>query len=329
MARLMMKSRILLGILLISAVLAGGFRYGGRFALQPFQGDAAVTGKVTAGGELRADNGVLRLKETTTPTPVSTYAYIYTTSANELFWTDGGGTEHLLHGDSFSDLWYNGDATPVSIAAQNAMTLINIMESVRGQDDLGNAVASTSNNEITIGANGGGVYIMSHHSSVTVAGGAKKGMMIVAGVEFATPKAITNVTDDTVSPIIVTSNGHGFLKGDMIEILGVLVNAAANGSFRASAVDANTITLINLDGTATTGDGDYDEGTPTGNITHCYPGDMATRRIVNQTDIGAMSAGGLVRLVAGDKVALYVANLVDANNLSVLITSIGIDRVGD
>ncbi len=293
--------------------------------------DATVssTTTMTASGELRADNGILRLKETTTPTPVDTYAYIYSTDVNELFWTDGAGTEHLLHGDSFSDLWYNGDTTPVAIAAQNKMALINIMESIRGEDDLLNAVASTANNEITIGANGGGVYIMSHHSSVTVAGGAKKGMMIAAGIEFATPRDITNVTDDTVSPIIVTSNGHGILKGDMIEIAGVLVNLAANGSFRASAVDTNTITLINLDGTATTGDGDYDEGTPTGDITHCYPGDLASRRIVNQTDIGAMSAGGLVALVAGDKVALYVANLADASNLSVFIASIGIDRVGD
>lgn len=305
------------------------------------EADADVVGDLTAGtvesdaevvanGELQADNGILRLAETVTPSADENFGKVYTKDTNGLFFQDGAGFEHLLHGDAFSDLWYHGAATPVGIGAQNAMTLINIMENVRGEDDLGNAVGSTADNEIEIGVNGAGTYNISHNEAITVAGGVKKEMLIAVGVELATPFVITNVTDDTVSPIVVTIGaGHGILNGDMVEISGVLVNDAANGSFIASAVDATTLTLVDLDNGTTTGDGDYDEGTPTGSITHCYPGTLVAHRIVNQSDVGSMSASGKFNLSAGDKVAMYVANLDDSNNLSVLIMNLDITRVGD
>ncbi len=272
----------------------------------------------------------LALKEITTPTAIPGYAKIYPKADNVLYFQDGAGSENLLHGDAFSDLWYHGPDTSVTIAAVNTMTLVNIMENVRGEDDLGNAVGSPANNNIVIGASGGGIYNVSHHASITVAGGAKKEMLITADVKFATPPDITNVTDDTVSPIVVTIGaGHNIKNGDMIEIVDVLVNTAANGSFMASAVDATTITLIDLDGGATTGNGDYDEGTPTGNITHCYPGDLVAHRVVSQTDIGSVSATGSIPMVAGDEIAVYVANVDDGNNLSVVAVSLDIERIGD
>ncbi len=290
--------------------------------------DATVssTTEMIASGELRADNGVLRQVETTPPTPVAGHGYLYTTSANELFWIDGDGNTHLLHGDAFSDLWYHGPATPVAIAAVNTMALINIMENVRAEDDGGNAVGSTANNNITIGAGGAGVYLVSWHASITVAGGAKKQMLIAAGLKFATPRVITDVTDNTVSPIVVTSVAHGILNGDMVEISGVGGNAAAIGSFRIDNKAPNTFELVDLDNGPTTGSGDYTSG---GLITHCYPGDTVAHRVVNQTDIGSMSATGAIAMVASDEMAAYVANVADGNNLSVVAISLEIVRIGD
>ncbi|KKL55944.1 hypothetical protein LCGC14_2250370, partial [marine sediment metagenome] len=174
---------------------------------------------------------VLFLSETTTPTAVDSHGAIYTTSDNELFWQDGGGTEHLLHGDAFSTIWFHGVSTvPVVIAAQNALTKIDSFTVVGHEDDLANVVGSVSTNDLTLSAIGGGEYEISFHGSVTATGGADKKMLVAVGIILATPKDITDVTDNTVSPIVITSIAHGLENGDMVEIVDVVGNTAAKGS---------------------------------------------------------------------------------------------------
>lgn len=69
------------------------------------------------------------------------------------------------------------------------------------------------------------------------------------------PVAITDVTDDEVTPIVVTSVGHGLITGDEVLIEGVLGNTAANGVWIITWLSANT---FSLDGSL--GNGDYISG---------------------------------------------------------------------
>ena len=278
--------------------------------------------------------GVLFFQETTTPTPIANYGAIYTKNNNELFFQDGAGTEHLLHGDSFSNIWFH-DATPVAsatevaISTEDTFTKIDSFTVVGHEDDLANLVGSSANDNLTLSSIGGGEYEISFHASVTATGGADKEMMVALGITLATAKDITNVTDDTITPIVITSTAHGLENGDMVEIAGVLVNTAANGSFIVDSKATDTFEIIALDGTATTGNGNYDEGTPTGDVTIEYPGNMVTRTEVRGATLVAISATGVHILANSDVLAMYVANLDGVTNLTVAAVSLDAVRVGD
>ena len=270
------------------------------------------------------------MNETTTPTPIANHGAIYTKSNNELFWMDGAGNEHLLHGDAFSEIWFhNANTVEVTIATEDAFTKIDSFSVVGNEDDLINVVGSTATNDLTLSSIAGGEYELSFHASVTATGGADKEMMIAVGFTLATPKDITDVTDDTVSPIVITSTAHGFEDGDMVEQVGILVNTAANGSFIVDNKTANTYEIVALDGTATTGNGDYDEGTPTGDVTIEYLGNMVVHREVRGASLGAVSATGVHIVANNDVLAVYVANLDGITNLTVAAISFDAFRVGD
>lgn len=276
------------------------------------------------------DTGIMYLKETTTPTPIADHAVIYTTSDNELFFQDGAGTNHLLHGDSFSNIWFSSPSTvEVTISAQNVFTKIDSFTAIGHEDDLLNLVGNITTNTLTLSAIAEGEYEVSYHGSVTATGGADKLMMFVFGITLATPKDITNVTDDTVTPIVITSVAHNLDNGDMVEIAGVLGNTAANGSFFVSSKANDTFEIIALDNSATTGNGDYNEGSPTGDVTIWYPGNMMIRRAVRGADLGAISATGLHIFANSDVLSLYVANLSGTTNLTVATVSFDADRIGD
>lgn len=58
-----------------------------------------------------------------------------------------------------------------------------------------------------------------------------------------TTGSITATTGNAVTPIVVTSNGHGLSVGQYVEIQGVVGNTTTNGYWRISAQDTNTFTL--------------------------------------------------------------------------------------
>ena len=272
--------------------------------------------------------------ETTAPTADDGYGKIWTDTDNELWFQSGDGNNHLLHGDAFSNIWYHGSTTgamtvEVTISTQNALALIDSFTVVGHEDDLLNIVGSASTNNLTLSAIAGGEYEISFHGSVTATGGADKEMLICLGITLATLKDITDVTDNLVSPIVITSTAHGLEDGDMVQILGVLGNTAANGSFIVSSKADDTFEIIDLSGGATTGNGDFNQGSPTGDITIWYPGNMMVHRMVRGADLGAISATGLHILANSDKLALYVANLSGDTNLTVSTVSLSADRVGD
>jgi len=286
------------------------------------------TGVIEYEGKILVD--VLHLNETTTPTAIADAGALYTKNNNELFFQDGAGFEHLLHGDAFSNIWFHGASTvEVTISAQDAFTKIDSFTVVGNEDDLANVVGSVSSNNLTLSSIAAGEYEISFHASITATGGADKEMVVVLGLTLATAKDITNVTDNTVTPIVITSTGHGLENGDMVEIVNVLGNTAANGSFIVDSKAADTFEIVALDGAATTGNGDYNEGSPTGDVTIEYPGNMVIHREVRGADLGAISATGVHILSNSDVLALYVANLDGTTNLTVGAVSLDAFRIGD
>lgn len=72
-------------------------------------------------------------------------------------------------------------------------------------------------------------------------------------------KAITGATN--ASPIVITSNNHGFQNGDIVVHRGIGGNTAANGTFRVASQTTNTYAIVTVkDGLNTTGNGAYTSG---------------------------------------------------------------------
>ena len=60
--------------------------------------------------------------------------------------------------------------------------------------------------------------------------------------------AISGAT--SANPIVITAPAHGLSTGNQVQISGVQGNAAANGTFTITVVDANTFSLNGVDGSA-------------------------------------------------------------------------------
>ena len=267
----------------------------------------------------------LALKEITTPTAVPGYARIYPKANNELFYQDGAGTEHLLHGDAFSNLWFHSavqDTVEISTAA--TFTLIDSFENIGSQDDLGNVVGDTANNDFTIGVNGAGEYKAIFHASIASAASASE-MIMAIGVTLASPIDVTGATNAT--PIVVTSVAHGLLNGDMVTIAGATGNTAANGDWMVTSKTDDTYALINLAGANSVGNGAYNASS--GNVTIKYPGNIVIHREVGFGALGVGGANGDTPLSPSDKVKLYVANVDATRDLLISIVNMEIDRIGD
>lgn len=72
------------------------------------------------------------------------------------------------------------------------------------------------------------------------------------GEEGTLSGSVTGATN--ASPIVITSAGHGLATGDIVRILGVLGNTAANGLFQVTVTGSNTFSI------PATGNGAYTSG---------------------------------------------------------------------
>lgn len=102
-------------------------------------------------------------------------------------------------------------------------------------------------------------------------------------------KAITNATNAT--PIVVTSNSHGYANGDIIVIGGVLGNTAANGKFIVAGQTANTINLTAYPGGSNVaGNGAYVSGGHMLNLTTVqYYGDVDAGVVGTPQTLGSVT----------------------------------------
>lgn len=79
-------------------------------------------------------------------------------------------------------------------------------------------------------------------------------------------KQITGATNAT--PIVITSNSHGYSNGDRVVIFGVGGNTNANGVFKVANVTTNTFELTNQDtGANIAGNAAYTSGGQAINVT--------------------------------------------------------------
>lgn len=112
-------------------------------------------------------------------------------------------------------------------------------------------------------------------------------------------KQVTGATNAT--PIVITSTSHGFSNGDVVGIVGVGGNTAANGIFKIANVAASTFELTNVDtGANIAGNGAYTSG---GSILNFTLAD-------NLDDISAALVGTAVTL-ASKTSTLGVADAAD------------------
>ena len=269
--------------------------------------------------------GGLTFKEISAPTADDAYGKIWTESNNELFYQSGDGNTHLLHGDAFSNIWFH-NVTPdvVEITTAALFTLVDSFENIGEQDDLSNAVGNTTNNDITIGAGGAGKYKMTFHASISSETAASE-MVLAMGVTLNTPIDVTGASNTT--PIIVTSNGHGLMNGDMVTIDGGTGNGAVDGDWIVTSVSANAFTLIDLTGANSVGNGPYDASSA--DVTIKYPGNLVIHREVGFGALGVGGANADVSLAVSDKVKLYVANVDATRDLLVAIVNMELFRIGD
>ncbi len=284
---------------------------------------APTHGLEVAGETLLED--ALHIKEITTPTPIAGHGTLWTNAANELRMFSGDGVEHLVHGSAFSNIWFHGlSSSAVNIINQNEFAKVEIFDVVGDEDDETNAVGSSANNEIVIGTNGAGSYEIGFNASIT-AQGATRTFVLAAGIEFAALLDVTAATN--ASPIVVTVVGHPFKKGDMVTLAGATTNTAANGDWFVTTPTADTFELYDMGGAASTGNGVYDASS--GDITHCYAGNVMMHRSVNQTAVGFGGPSGDVSLLVGDKISVYALNLDAATDLNVFQVSLHINREDD
>ena len=271
------------------------------------------------------EGGLLTLKETTEPTADDSYGKIWTESNNELFYQSGDGATHLLHGDAFSNMWFHGlNRDVVEITTANLFTLINSFDVVGEEDDLTNVVANTTNNDMTIGTNAAGKYSLTFHASITSSSAASE-MIVAMGITLATPLNITGATNTT--PIVITSNGHGLEKGDMVTIDGCTGNDAADGDWFVSVAGTDMFTIVTLAGANSVGNGVYNSGS--GDVDIKYPGNLLIHRKVSLNDLVGGGANADMNLNASDKIKMYGVNIGATRDLEIAIINYEIFRIGD
>jgi len=299
----------------------GGIRVGGASNYT----DIDASGFFTQAGTAITTLDQLYLNEITTPSAVANDGALYTKTNNGFFFQDGAGNEHLIHGEAFGSMWFHDTtAGVVAIAATDTLTKITSFANSGSVDDSGRVTVSTANNELTLSSDAAGIYDVSFHASITAAGASKE-MVIVAGIELATAQTIATATN--ASPIVIGITGHEKLSGDCVTISGCTGNTAANGDWVVTRINADTFSIKDLNGTASTGNGAYDADS--GSVDIWYPGCLVMHREVSQTNLGVGGGDAKITLAASDKIGLYVANIDDANDLNVFAIVLNAERSGE
>ncbi len=286
----------------------------------------SASGNITQAGTAITTLDQIYLNEIgSAPTHVADDGVLYTNSKNELRFQDGDNGDHLIHADSFSNIWFHDVVVDtVTIAAADTFVVVSSFDDIGDEDDLNNLIANTTNNDLTVGVNGAGEYNATFHLSAG-SGGAADEFVIVIGQALAIPITITAAT--TATPIVCTAVAHGIRKGDMVTISGGTGMTAINGDWFLKPVTADTFTLLDLQGANSVGSGTYDVSSAAVDI--IYHGNIVLHRTLAQNQLGTGGGNADVRLAASDKLKLYVANIGGTDDIDFTIVNMEAKRIGD
>lgn len=273
--------------------------------------------------------GILALLESVEP-PATSGKGKFWCEADGTFWFQdpAQGDPHLVVGPAYNIMRFHGIADhTLTIPTQAQMIKFDGTNAAGLGDEFGHITASTTNDELTVGA-ADGIYELGWFASLSAQGGASREVILNLGVELFTPISVTGATGDTISPIVLTISGLLGTDGLLIEIVDVGGNTAANGSWIINASTSTTIELYSLNRIASTGNGTY--VSDTGELSIYYPSFNLAHTEISQNDLllnGGGSTGGGVHLNEGAKVALYASNLDGTNPLDFAQAVFGIRRI--
>lgn len=253
---------------------------------------------------------------------VKDYKHHVTVYSNGSGWVKSQSTPTIE--TSLSSLWVNGKLVQTTITNQSEFVDITHFVNLGEEDENSNAVGSPANDNITIGAAGGGDYMIQQHVSTKMDSGTNHEILVVPKITLATPKTITDATNAT--PIVVTTSVAHLLKtGDYVTQSGVVGNTAANGDFYTTFLTSTTYSLQAIDTTYSdvAGNGAYVSG---GTVDAEYPGNIAQPVSRSQTLFGRGASSDTHDLFAGDVISLSVLNRSNANEIDFTQIQLGIER---
>jgi Tfp pilus tip-associated adhesin PilY1 len=171
----------------------------------------------------------------------------------------------------------------------------------------------------SLGKGGKGVYCL----DVTHPMGIDSEAELAGKVLWEYPKNDLKITGaSNTSPMVVTtSTAHGLTTGDFVAIAGVEGNTAANGLHKITVQSTTTFSLLNADGTPTTGTGEY-----IGGGTLCPDPDLGytySRAFTVNSAIGWVTIFGNGYNSANLKAVLYVLDAHTGELLKKIDTGFG------
>ena len=255
--------------------------------------------------------GTLGLHETTTPTALADYGKIYTKSDNELYFQDGGGTEHVvdLSASDYGEMGnvYGSSATEVLHSANewHAMFHANITGSVPHLNSGFSFVAGKEGSGTTTTAGGG--------DSINIADAAHG---LLDG-DIVTVQSDSH--DDTMAVVNVIDAGNFRIKlvyaadEAITWQMGSYLLVGTTGVYRGMWKTAFSQSLNNTQTTAMT---------PFVNLVMSTKA-TGIRLLTNNTDSGSMVGNGIMSFTAGDRI-WFAAQTTAAQTLTHLVYNVSI-----
>ena len=241
-------------------------------------------------------------------------------TSDQLVMTGNNGAGTLIGADFAGLLVDNGGSTTI--------TTVQIFEQMTTFDtDMPEAISNGAHgtDDIVIGATGN--YYVYFAANATSAANNKEYSFNAFQIT-ATTTVVAFVTTGT--PSVISSEGHGYSKGNRVKIKDVGGATGVNNRiYTVAGVDAgdSTYTLDAEDGTDVngTGFGVWDSD-GTAQLATKLEGVHRTRKFGTGSDNGAFSAASYEALTLNNTLELWVLGITDATNITVKDYTFGMER---
>jgi len=282
---------------------------GGVEGIRVAEGGGKVKATVTDTLEIKGA-GTLSLHETTTPGAVDDYGKIYTKSDNELYFQDGGGTEHMImfgasdygemgnvYGSSATEVLHSADEWHAMFHANITGTSPHLNSGftfVAGKEGSGNITTAQGGSSINIADTDHGLATGDY---VTVQSANHNGVGTVLYV------------DANNFEVDITYVGNEASTWQMGSYLLVATTGVYKGTWSASFSQSDNATRVSII-------------SPFLNTTQATKA-TASRALDNNTDEGSIGGNGIMSFTAGDRI-WFATQSSDPQTLTFTIRNISI-----